>query len=483
MASITSLGVGSGLDISGLTQQLVDAERAPTEQRLDRREESVTAKVSALGSIKSALADFQDTLFDLKLQTTFIGTQKATSSNDSLVTATAAFEAEENSYQVEVLSVAQQHRMASDISAGYDSSTTFGATAGDNLKIDLGSFAGGTFSGDSFEVDLGTARTLSGIASAINQASENPGVTAKVLTNANGNQSLVIEADESGSDQVIRLSTDAGAGDLQDLVNGFATTNTGVTIDYSAANDGSDLDAQIKFDGVELSSHTNTFEDIVTGVTLDVLQAEIGTESTLTIEKEDTTSSVTEKLQAMVDAYNTMMTDTINPLVEYDQETQSAGALMGDSMARTLISQITNTLFRPVEGLEGDFNSVGAIGIELNRDGTVSLDSSRLAEVLSGEGGKEQLAELFASTDGVSKQLDSLVYDYTKFDGAIKNQLTSLNAQQDTIDLERDELDTRMESIETRYLKQFIAMDQMVYQLQSTSDQLTQALANLSSNS
>ena len=112
MASISTAGIGSGIDIPGLVGSLIEAERAPTENRIDKQEVALQAKLSAYGSLKSALSSFQGSLSQLKFASTF-NDVTTESSDEDVVTASGSSIANTGNYSLEVTNLAQAHSISS----------------------------------------------------------------------------------------------------------------------------------------------------------------------------------------------------------------------------------------------------------------------------------------------------------------------------------------------------------------------------------
>ena len=189
---ISSPGIGSGIDTGSIVQQLVALERQPIE-RLFIQEAQVTTQLSAFGQIKSVLSDFQSSLESVNELAEF-SVLKANSSDSSVLTASASSTASPGVFNLTVDRVAETHRLGSQNTFA-DTDTTLVGTAGDVLTIDGG--------GSSFDVDYG-GLTLGEVRDAINNASDNTGVTASILKDDLGNR-LLINADDTGSDNFVSL--------------------------------------------------------------------------------------------------------------------------------------------------------------------------------------------------------------------------------------------------------------------------------------
>ncbi len=462
---ITSSGIGSGLDIRGLVGQLVAAEGQPAAARLNRQEAGFQTKLSALGTLKSALADFQTSLEGLSELSAFQG-RTASTSDKEVFTATAASDAMPGAYSIEVLRLAQEHRVGS---ATFASGATLGGTAGDNFTITVGTA--------SVDVDLSTAMTLEEIRDEINrQAKENgAGVSATVINGDGGVQRLVLAAAETGyADRLQFGGTIDQAGTPTDsaTVLGLATLNVdanGVVLATEA-----ELDASVKVDGLTVTRGTNSLSDVIEGVTLELAKASPGTVEELTVALD--TDSVKSAVKSFVDSFNELKA-TMDELGRYNSGTGEKGALLGDATLRNISSQTRQELGRFLSGDENTLSSLADIGVAIQRDGTLALDNSALSEAMDSH--FDEIAQLFASEEGIATRLDTVLSGYLGSTGSLESRIGGLNESVEDIGDQRESLSRRLEALERRYLDQFIALDTLVGQLQSTSTYLGLQLANL----
>ncbi len=446
--AITAGGIGSGIDVNGLVQQLVSAEGQPATQRLDRREANIQADLSAFGSLKSALSRFQTAVKALQSQDNFLK-QIATSSNTELFSATADKDAVAGSYSVEIQKLAQAAKVRTD------SFQTDEAIGTGNLNISLGS--------SSFNLAITDENnTLAGIRDAINAAEDNPGVRASII-NVDGGSRLILTSDELGAANDISLTaTDNNGTDAFDLTR----LNNITSIDAAQ-------DALILVDGQQISRDSNSFSDVIDGVTFNLVKAEEGTVETLTITQDE--AAVRGRVESFVAAYNTL-NNTVNQLSSFNADTGAAGVLLGDSSLRGVQTQLRQTLTDAVQGL--DISTLAELGVTTNQDnGNLQLDTDRLNDALNSN--FASVANLFASENGIAKRLDGVLQRYTGTDGVLDLRTDGLRSQLDRITDDRERLADRLESLEARYRAQFTAMDQLVAQLQSIGGFLTQQLSNL----
>ncbi|MCW8826874.1 MAG: flagellar filament capping protein FliD [Gammaproteobacteria bacterium] len=461
---IQSPGIGSGLDISGIVSSLISAEQAPAEARFNRNESTYQSKLSALGLLKSSLSSFQDSLSSLTDITSF--QKRTTSSSDyTLVTATADETAIEGSYSVEVNRLAQTHKMGS---ADHLDTDTFGGTAGDELTVTVGT--------DTLTIDLSTAMTLDELNSAINDAAEadGVGVSSTVISGDGGIQKLTLTSNSSGYDnrvQIGGLIDVLGTPTASDTVFGLTTINTDP--DGNPLGADTELDSEIVVDGLTLTRASNSITDVITGVSIELIDVTTAPE-TLSVSLNK--ASVKKSVKDFVESYNSLMT-TMDELSAFDPVTKSRSVLLGDATLRAVEFALRNELSSTVSGVTGAFDSLSSLGITTERDGSITLDTDILDDAV--DNNFDDIGQLFASEDGVANRFNTLVDAYVSSSGIIDARVDGINTSIEDITDQREALARRLATLEQRYLSQFTAMDLMISQLQATSTYLTGAFEAL----
>jgi flagellar hook-associated protein 2 len=442
--TISSAGIGSGLDVNSLVTQLVQADRAGTDSQLSTRETTTKSTISALGSFKSVLAALQSAANALTASGSGLGAMNATSSEEDLFTASATSSAVAGSFRVEVLQTATAAKIAS---TPYTNADTAVGTGTVTLHV------GAT---DTFSISLTAGDTLAKLRDKINAATDNKGVTATILNEAGGSR-LILTSKDTGVAKAVTLTSDDGSG------ASFITTSV---VDTAK-------DAHVKIDDFDYYSGSNTISGAITGVTLNLKKAEIGTVGTLSLGL-DGAASVTS-LGAFVKAYNAFISTTA-ALTKFDAANKTAAPLLGDSTVRTTQGQIRSILGGSVTG--GSFAVLSQIGITTQTDGTLALDSSKLNAALASD--SDGVRALLGGTGGFATKLDTLLDGVLDTDdGSLAAKSKSLQGRLDDIADQRSELNLRMAAVEKRYRAQFTALDTMMGQMQTTSSYLAQQLANL----
>lgn len=455
MATIQSSGVGSGLDIAGLVQQLVAAERQPLDARLNRRETAASIRLSALGSLRGALATLRDALAPMRAQADF-QLRTARSSDDSAVSVSATPSAQPVVLAVEVLSLASADKLASGAFGAADSYVGDGT-----LTIGVGdaSFA--------VEIAPGTG-TLAGIRDAINAASGNTLVSASIV-NETGGSRLVLTGQRTGADAVIAVAQSGGDGGLAALVRDPQDPGAGgLTVITPAA------DARIRIDGFEHRSAGDVVTGAVDGLTITLRKAQPGTVHTLTVAND--TSGVLGRVRRFVADFNALAR-VLGGVQKFDPSTRTAGPLIGDSLVRRLESEIRRDVVDLTGAPDARYRSLTALGITTDASGALQIDETKLAAALSAD--QAAVIALFAGESGVAGRLHARLEAALSETGPLAERARTLDRQVAEVGRDREAVDRRMASLRARYQAQFTALDRLLAQLQTTSGYLTRQLDSL----
>ena len=446
MATISAAGVGSGLDIQSIISQLMAIERQPLE-RLQVKQSRLEAQISAFGQLSSTLSNFQtamEKLGSISALKLFSGS----SSNPDVVDVTPTSSADLGSFGIEVVRLAERHKMASMEILDTD---TFGGKNNDALNIQVGSDPANTIT-----VDLSTAKTLAEIRTAINDDPDNPGVTATIIHGDN-KQKLILTANDSGADNALTLST-SGRINLNDF--GFQTLN-------NIAGDISLLDAEFNVDGYNITRSSNNVSDVISGVTLNLVSADPGNTHTVGIERD--LEAVQEAVQSFADAFNELRA-AIKSL--------RTGQLEGDSSLLSIERRLFSVLNNPATG--GTYSVLSEVGLSMQKDGTMSLNSSELEAALQSD--FDGVAQLFAADgEGFANRLETLADSWLTTGGVIDSREDGLKARVDDLVDRQISFERKLSIVESRYLAKFTALDALVGQLQGTGQFLTNQLAQLPS--
>ncbi|MCH9695730.1 MAG: flagellar filament capping protein FliD [Gammaproteobacteria bacterium] len=453
MASIVSTGIGSGLDIAGIVQSLVAAEGQPVESRLGQQEFRAQAKLSAFGSLKSALSDLRDKLEVMQSLDKFLS-RKAFSGNEEAFTVSAGTSALPSSYSLDVVQLAQAQKLTSGAFADSDAVVGTGT-----LTVAVGA--------DTFDLEIdGTNNTLAGIRDSINASTDNPGVSATIV-NADSGSYIIMTADDTGVANTITVTQTGGDGGLSALEYDPGNSLFSMTESIAAQ------DSLIRIDGLDVMSESNTITGAVQGVTISLFGVTTGSESLLV---ENDQSAATGLINDFVESYNALI-QTVDAMTAYNSESEQAAPLVGDSTVRGIRDQIRREMSTAVQDIDADFSMLSDVGIEVQLDGKLELNEEKMSNVLAEDFVK--FGQLFSTTDGFATRLYTVTDGFLESDGIIESRTQGLTSTIEGINDDRGALNERLASLETRLLRQFNALDSLLAQLNSTSNFLAQQLNNL----
>lgn len=455
-------GLMSGLDTESIISQMMSVERRPI-TLLQQQEAVYQAKISALGTLKGALADVQTAAVALKDTDLFAGFL-ATTGDANVLTASASDAAVAGTYQVTVSTLAKAQQVRG--SAFTASSEVVGTGT---LTIQVG-----TNTAVNVTID-GTNNTLAGIAQAINDAGTD--VTAGVVNDGLGNYYLTLASKQTGTSNTISLTM---ADD--DLVNNDAF---GLSKLYNNPAGQSMFETQpggnaaLKVNGIDVVRASNTIDDLLEGVTLTLKATD---PDPIEVKVSRNVTSITSKITAFIDKYNAALT-RLKDLQVSDPEGGVVGILQGDATARILQARLQNFLYSPVSGVDSAVNTLSALGVSADKEGKLSLDSAVFA--VAYEKDREGVVQFFTQTtagsEGFAVQVDSFL------DGYLQSTSGLLSAKEDGLERSVEHIEDQIERIGLRLTKreevlrrQFESLELLMGQFQNTSGTLSQQLDALS---
>ncbi|HDS1745539.1 MULTISPECIES: flagellar filament capping protein FliD [Pseudomonas] len=457
-ASITSLGVGSGLDLESILESLEESKTTSLLDPITAQEESVEAEISAYGTLTSALDTLQsaaEALADASLYESL-----STSISGSGVAVTTSSEAVAGTYSIEVTQLAQAQSLATDGIS--DTTTTLGTGT---LTLQAGS-------NDAVSITLDSSNnTLEGLRDAINDA--DAGITATIVSDGSDSPyRLVLTSDSTGTEAAMTVSySSSDSSDLAASLFGYAD-GTGNMTETVAAQD-----AELTINGIAITSQSNTVEEALQGVTLTL--SDTGSSQTLTITRD--TDSIESAITAFVDAYNDFVT-TVDELTAYDADAGTSGELLGDSTTRRISTELASDIYTQIGS--GTFSYLSQLGIALESDGTLSIDEDTLASAL--EDNIDAVSEFFIGSDGSSGFITRMTEDLDNYldedTGLIPAKTDSLDNKLDQLEERYDEKQALIDSEMERWREQFTELDTLISTLNSTADYLTEQFEALNSD-
>jgi flagellar hook-associated protein 2 len=438
--TVSSLGVGSGIDTATIVSKLMALEQGPL-NTLKSQEAAFNTKLSIYGQLKSALSNLQ-TAAKALADPTKMGGLAATVLNSNVLSAKADFYAAPGTYTIKVSQLATAQKT---VLAAQTSGTTFGSGT---LKLTVG--------GEDTEIAL-NGGSLNDIRSAINAA--NTGVTATVVSGVGGDR-LVLSGSNTGDAGAFtfKFSGDASLSGLNTL---------DATVPQVAAQN-----AKLTVDGVPVESSSNTLTTALTGMTLNLSQ--IG-ETTVTVGQDP--SRIADAVSAFAKAYNDVV-NLIKTNSTYDSKTQTSKPLNAESTARSVLDMLNDARNQAPDGLGNSlYQSLASLGISVTQDGLMTVNDSKLKDALSAATGDVQKT-LGAFGKIFSDKVDQMIGK----DGGIANRVDSLNRSIKLSQNDQEKMQMRLDALQKRYEAQFTALDTLMSSLQTTSSYLTQQLASLNNN-
>jgi flagellar hook-associated protein 2 len=470
MASVSSLGVGSGLDAEGIISALMSTERRPL-QLMQTEASTLSSKISVWGTISSHVSALQDAAQDLA-SVSIWNKLKASSSNATALTVSSDSSAAAGRHSVSISQLATGQTVSSP--SVKPATTPIGAGT---LTLELGSWSGNTFtgSGTSKNVTVDADDTLANIRDKINAAGA--GVTASVVTDASGDR-LVLRSNGTGETSGFRLSAteDADDGDPDTGLSmlGFTATDGSSPMDLAQAAQ----NAKLKIDGIDISSASNTVTGALEGVTLELHEA---TTTAAEVLVETDTAEITKSIDSFISSFNTLM-GYLKTQTKYDEATKKAATLQGDSAAVGLVSQMRNLLNEEFTG-GGLYSRLSDIGIEMNKDGTLKKSTTGIEDALTHLDDLEKLfgADGTGSTasQGFMQRFDDWAGRVLGTEGTVESRKGGLQATLDRNEDRQDAMETRLEQTEKRLRAQYEALDQMMAKLNGTSSYVSQMISGL----
>ncbi|MCJ8321026.1 MAG: flagellar filament capping protein FliD [Colwellia sp.] len=452
MAIVTSLGIGSGIDLESLVEAYVNAEAIPQEIRLQEKEDRLSLELSGVGSFKSSLSSFNDILKRLTDADAF-NKQVVTSSSDAIDVKSNGF-ASNGDFEITVEQLAKGSRYNTDTVT--DSSSTVG-----NGTV---TFSSGS---ETFDVVIEASDTLSQIRDKINEQSENFGVTANIINGENGSF-LVIDSQITGEDNELSISVSDASLDK------LSSSNPSVTRVQDAQ------DASITIGTTVVTSETNEFKNTIEDLTITVKEKTIVGSPTLISVAQDTENG-SSLIDDFIAGYNGLMED-LTGLAAPKQ-----GRLAFDPNVRQMKQQMANIVLQTISTAVGGIENLHDIGLELNRDGKLQISTFTSDNIPSGQNRLDDalsnnlsnVGELFASSGGIATQMSELIDNYIASDGVLTQRVKTLTERVSDIDDEWSTLEERLRSLEERLRNQFTYLDTTVSQYNATSEWLTSSLKNI----
>lgn len=446
---ITSTGIGSGLNISAIVSSLTANYGAAQTNSLAAQQTTLNAQVSAFGTFSSALSTLQTTLSTLEVPSQ-LASYAATVADKTIASATTSSNAVLGQYSLQVQNLATA---ASLTSKAFASSSTIGTGT---LTFGVGAAS------TSITIDSSN-NTLSGIASSINSAANNPGVTASVITTSGGAR-LVLTGTATGAANAITVTQAGGDGGLAQLTYDPASGITNMTQTQAAQ------DANFSINGFPATSASNVVSNAITGVTLDLLGASAAnTPTTLSVSADSTAASTS--IGTFVKALNGVIS-AIQSLTGYDPTTQTAGPLNGNATLESFQNQLQGILDTVKPGNTGGVSSLADIGIATDANtGSLTSNATQLTNALSAN--LTSVGNLLGGPAGIATQLNGLINRYTGPGGLLSSINQGLQTSLSNVSRQQTALQAELATYSATLTQQYNAMDTAVASLKEMQTYLT----------
>ena len=495
-SSITSAGAASGMDFESIISASLEAKRAQLERQTTTQKEEANIELSGVGQLKSALETFQEALQAFTEDNAFNARKVTIDQPED--TKYFTVEAEEDASNMQYDVIVKQLASTEKISKHFDIGDNNKFQAG-KLTFDLGEREiDGKTEKVSFTIDIAEGDSLELIRRKINE--NDYGLTANYVKAADGSYTLSIDTGKSGdANNALTITakdtagntlpdptTPADPNDPKSLTlfnfSGGSIGKDGTTIDgwkYTAAKD-----AIITLDGDDknaVHSETNTFDEQISGITLTVNKVsetdDAGNFKANTLKVEEDYDAVSKKMQNFVSAYNTLMS-TMDSLYKHNTYTDGennydGGSLAGDSMLRSLQTQIQQKVSSA--GMNDvTKQSIYSMGLEFKQDGTLSLDATEFKEALADN--YNLVVNAFSGDDGLLKQLDTFVEDYTESQGILDQRKDQLNSEISDLEAEEADNEAYLEKYEESLRSKYAYLDTLMSSYNTSLQYISSAL-------
>jgi flagellar hook-associated protein 2 len=532
---LSKLNVGSGMNNSEIIAALVNAEKAPALDRIERNEEQAENKISAYSVLKSEIKSFRQSVRTIKNSNAASHVGSSSNTTVAKFTTSGTTGSDEINSSLVVNTIASTHTLAT---GAYSSNGSL--VGAGTLVIDFGAWSTTSSANDTFTansnssvtINTTSSTTLTQLRDSINNATDN--AEATILYNGTGY--VLVMKGKSGASNELRVTP--GGGSSSDLTNNFSYTTSTKNLTQTA--DG--VDAAFTVDGISMTRSSNSISDLFKGYTLDLLATN---GSAINISSSQNLSTIESLLNDFIDSYNVIYAG-ISSMSMQSSIGGEAGPLSGDSLARRIQRDLRNYTSTSIKGYEDGPYTLSLLGIQTNRDGTLGLNTNTLkntfeknpkvidavfknqltsdnAEVsvkalgvntkpgsfsISKSGSDflidgaamSQSGTEYTSSSGDSTGLilnitdsnlssanvyygkslmtlvDESLTNFLAFDGDIQNRLSGLSDNLKELAEQKISLDERMDKLQQRYAMQYASMETAVAGLKDTGDYLSEML-------
>jgi flagellar hook-associated protein 2 len=435
------LAAGSNtVDVQGLLNAAIAAAQAPLTQ-LQQKQTAVQAQTTALQSFIADVSALGTAVQGLTSTTGGVSAVTATSSNNNVLTATAAAGATAGTHSIVVNSLAT--------TASYYSQAESSATA----DLGAGSFQITVGTNPPVTVTLSSSNnTLNTLAASINQ--QNAGVTASVITDANGAR-LALVSNTSGAP------------------GNFTISNNSTGLNFTQAGTGAN--ASLTVDGVPVSSTSNNVSGVIPNATINLAGAAPGQTISLTLAPDGDQAATA--VSQFVSAWNKVIGD-INTQFNVSADGSGGGVLESDSNLRDIQNQLLSAITYSIGGNSGLVN-LASVGVNMNTDGTLSLDSATLQNALSNN--YTAVQNLLQGASGVGTFLNTTLTQMTDpVQGTIALDLQGMTQNSQSLGQQISSMQALISTQTQALTQQYAQMEVTLQEMPNLQSQVTAQLAALS---
>ena len=446
MASSVITGVGSGYDTIGIVKALVDAEKAPKLAQITKLQTSTTTQLSAVGTVKASLETFRTATAKLNSEANFNGLA-GSSSDEKISKVTLGDKAASGTYALNVTQLATASKVTSKV---FEGSSAIVNASGKETTLTISQ------SDSDYDVKIPAGATMQQTRDAINTQLQSKGISANVLTDANGSR-LVISSQTMGKGTDITLSGDS------ELATGYDAGKPPVNAEYT-------------IDNIAMESSSNKITSAISGVSLELLDTK---PSTITVASNTTTLKTS--VQSFVSAYNALMT-SINTQTKVtstgDAATTTTGALTGDASMRQLVNGIRNELLQNTGG--STVGNLAQMGVSTDpKTGLLTLDDTKWNAAVATPNGATEIAKVFTGDTGLISRMTKATDSYVGTSGLLTTRASDLNTKLTDLTTQLTDLDRRMDTLKTTLTAKYTAMDSLIAKINASSSSIMTTLNSL----
>ena len=446
--AISSAGIGSGLDVAKIVEQMVAAEKIPL-KKLEYKAEGIQTQISTYGEIKSLTSKLGDIVSKLTRDSAWNGV--SISSSNPTLSGTMTGIAATGTYNIQVTHLAQAQTTALGGAGGIALAKDQAMGAAGTIKLTMGT--------ESKDIAIASSDTLTKIATKINEAGM--GIQASIVTDVDGQERLMLRSKETGTDKAFTVDLSAApAAPAAPAVLGQNTTQ-------NAQN------AKVELNGLVVESSSNTFANTIPGMSFTVSEV-TSTAATLNVKAD--TEAMKKNIQEFVDTYNEL-NDLLTQSTKYVEESKTAGVLQGDSATVSLQNSL-RMLTQGISGSTGGLTRLAEIGIQMQEGGKLSTDTTKLDKALTNLEGLKGLfankADALGQGGGIAVNFKNFTDKLLSFDGTLNTKTDSLERTLKSNSAEQTKVNTRADTLEKRLYAQYSALDTKMASLNALNAYVSQ---------